>query len=451
MSDERVYQVQMDGAAPASPLRLSEAGFKERDDLQEWVLAHPEIIGDDVLIIASEFDRWQTGRGDRHASRLDVLGLDSDGRLVLAELKRDLAPESVQLQAITYAAMVASMTEEDIVGALTSRHRRDGVDITDSEAEQMILRHCGALDPEILRSPRIVLVAGDFSPVTTASSLWLSEQGLDITLQRVQAYRIPSGETIVTVSQVFPLPVADELRISPRRTETQKTAERAKRRRETDAVSKIVEAQSLPDGAELRLVPTNEVAQDVRDQIQEWLTAHPAAARAVWVNERSAPIQWEADGQRYKPTTIVRQILEEAAGSQRSIAGPRWWQTVDGRSLSEIAGFIGSPGFDWSVLHDILRNVPGGRWTSYGDLASVIGTAAQPLGRHVAECGQCEHAWRILDARGESSPQFTWNDVTRTGSQQSVLEQEGVHFSLDGRASADQRLTAEEIMELLES
>jgi RecB family endonuclease NucS len=38
------------------------------------------------------------------ADRLDVLGLDRGGRLVVVELQRDRAPDTVTMQAINYAA-----------------------------------------------------------------------------------------------------------------------------------------------------------------------------------------------------------------------------------------------------------------------------------------------------------------------------------------------------------
>src|SRR4051794_26022131 len=83
-----LFEVDGSSVRPASTHSLSELGLLERSHLQEWVLAQPQVLGDDVLIVTSEFDRWAGQDGTRTRDRLDVLGLDSSGRLVVAELKR---------------------------------------------------------------------------------------------------------------------------------------------------------------------------------------------------------------------------------------------------------------------------------------------------------------------------------------------------------------------------
>lgn len=115
MPAERLFTVDGSVATPATPISLAEAGLRERSDLQEWVLAHPHILGPDVKIISFEFDRWRSSSGAPQLDRLDVLGLDTEGRLVVAELKRDRAPDTVEMQAIKYAAMASRFTEDVLV------------------------------------------------------------------------------------------------------------------------------------------------------------------------------------------------------------------------------------------------------------------------------------------------------------------------------------------------
>src|SRR6266511_4015222 len=118
--DELVFAVNGNKAIPAKPISLADAGLRERADLQEWVLAHPTILGPDVLPVAFEFDRWRSASGERERDRLDILGLGTDGRLVVVELKRDRAPEPVEMQAIKYAAMASRFTPD----MLASQHAR---------------------------------------------------------------------------------------------------------------------------------------------------------------------------------------------------------------------------------------------------------------------------------------------------------------------------------------
>ncbi|HEY8788945.1 MAG TPA: hypothetical protein VIM10_07430 [Actinopolymorphaceae bacterium] len=101
-----VYLVHGSSATPAVRVSLADAGLKEVQDLQKWVIAHPEVLGDNVLVVTGEFNQWASGSGATAKERLDVLGLDASGRPVVVELKRGSDPR-IHVQAITYAALLA--------------------------------------------------------------------------------------------------------------------------------------------------------------------------------------------------------------------------------------------------------------------------------------------------------------------------------------------------------
>lgn len=451
MTSELVFTVEGSAATPAQAVSLADAGLRERDDLQEWVLAHPSILGADVKIVSFEFDRWEASvTGDRQLDRLDVLGLDREGRLVVAELKRDRAPDTAQMQAVKYAAMASRFTEETLVQHYVAFRARRQQPIDDEVARAELVEHAGGeLDTELLRRPRIVLVAGSFPPAVTASAVWLTEMGLDITIQRVQAYRVFGDKIVVTVSTLFPLADVEEFTVSPQRAQVQAVQERRRQGREKSTVLKLVASRVIPDGTRLQLRPTSDVDPATRALIDEWVAADPRRGWAVWHNRRKDPLEWEYDGASYRPTPIVARIIKEAADLDRSPRGPAWWALPDGRDLTQVAGFVAAAkAFDWSGLHALMTAIPPGRWSTYGDLAALIGTAAQPLGGHIAACTECPNAHRVLGSEGRVRPNFAWTDLTDTRSPQQVLESEGLVFSSSGAAAADARLSAAELDEI---
>src|SRR5712691_7820035 len=76
-------------------------GLRERGDLQRLLRDHVSVISQETLIISEEFSSW-----DRSERRIDLLGVDRQGRLVVIELKRTTDDTLADLQALRYAAMV---------------------------------------------------------------------------------------------------------------------------------------------------------------------------------------------------------------------------------------------------------------------------------------------------------------------------------------------------------
>ena len=218
MTDEILFSVQDAKAVRAEPISLEEAGLRERDHLQEWVVANPDVLGSDVLIVAIEFGKWLSSSGSVERDRLDVLGLGSDGRLVVAELKRDRAPDATEMQGIKYAAL-ASRFDPDRLAEVHADYRRSrGEEITEADALDRLAEHTQfALDAESLRSPRIVLIAREFPPVLTSTVVWLSEMGVDLALVKFQAYRV-EGQIVVSMSRIYPVADVEDFTVAPTRT-----------------------------------------------------------------------------------------------------------------------------------------------------------------------------------------------------------------------------------------
>ncbi|WP_147463473.1 hypothetical protein [Cellulomonas triticagri] len=214
MYDELLFTVEAGKATRVPRRSLTSFELHERAHLQEWVLASPEILGPGTTVVTSEYDRWQSADGARVADRLDILGLDPDGRLVVAELKRDAAPATVHMQAVNYAAMVSRLTPDDVVELYSAWHERNGESV-DRESARTLLETEYLLTADGIRRPRIVLIASDFPASVTATVVWLNEQDVDISLIRYRAYDV-NGSTAVSFSRLYPVPEVEEFTIGRR-------------------------------------------------------------------------------------------------------------------------------------------------------------------------------------------------------------------------------------------
>lgn len=218
MSDEIVFEVSGSEATRAVPISLEEAGLREREHLQEWVVVNPDVLGEGVMVVTIEYGEWASQSGAVERDRLDVLGLGTDGRLVVAELKRGAAPDTVEMQALKYAAM-ASRFDPDRLGEVHAAFLKSrGEVVSDTEALERLNNHSQfTIDAETLRTPRVVLLASSFPHTVTSTVVWLSEMGVDISLVQFQAYRV-ENRILLSVSTLYPIPDVEEFTVAPTRT-----------------------------------------------------------------------------------------------------------------------------------------------------------------------------------------------------------------------------------------
>ncbi|MFK0020918.1 AIPR family protein [Streptomyces sp. NPDC090798] len=107
------------------------------------------------------------------------------------------------------------------------------------------------------------------------------------------------------------------------------------RQRRPQTVRLLVDHDAIKDGTPLIYAPSavEELA------IGAWLDADPRRRRASWVNDRKAPLLWEADGRRYSPTGLVSQMWNEADWKEQwsAVQGPKQWRVSGEGTLVEIA------------------------------------------------------------------------------------------------------------------
>lgn len=197
---------------------FSEQGIQERSHLQAALRDHIAVIGTDLFVISEEFGDFEGVN-----RRIDLLCFDRECRLVVVELKRTADGGHMELQALRYAAMVSTMTFDQVVRALAKYRTSRGLDDVSEDAARADLLEWLELDvddePSIAREVGIVLASEDFSQEITTTVLWLNEfHDFDIRCVRLSPYLL-DNRLLLDVQQVVPLPEASAYTVRVREKE----------------------------------------------------------------------------------------------------------------------------------------------------------------------------------------------------------------------------------------
>jgi hypothetical protein len=206
-----IWQLGNDAITKLDETTFSASGIRERDDLQRLLRSNIGVIADDTLVIAEEYGDWADAR-----RRIDLLGVDKAGRLVVIELKRTDDGGHMDLQALRYAAMVSTMTFRRAVDVYAAHLIRIGEPSGDAEAR--LLDFLGWSEPddaEFATDVRIVLASAEFSKEITTTVLWLRDRDVDVRCVRLKPYRW-DGKLLIDVQQIVPLPEAAEYQVQLR-------------------------------------------------------------------------------------------------------------------------------------------------------------------------------------------------------------------------------------------
>jgi hypothetical protein len=186
--------------------KFTDRGILERD-LQTALKNNVEAIAPDTLIIDEEFSEW-----DDSKRRIDLLGIDRGGNIVVIELKRDEQGGHMELQALRYAAMVSTMTFDRVVD-IYARYSNLDRNIAERKLRELLGWEEGSgKEAEFPNDIRIVLASADFDREITNTVMWLNQRDLDIRCVRMKPYQL--GDSILLdIEQIIPLPEAQDYQV----------------------------------------------------------------------------------------------------------------------------------------------------------------------------------------------------------------------------------------------
>ncbi len=205
---------------------FGELNLRERYDIQEWISGTPQLLGEELLVIAKELVLPS-------ASRLDLLAVDRQGALVVVELKRDDSGTNVEWQAIKYASYCSSFSQEEIYNCFAEYL---GTDADDAQEKIEAFINCELED--LNQTQRIMLVSKEFHSDVVSAVLWLRESEIDVACVRLTPHMDEEGTLFVDPEIIIPLPEAKDY--------IQKKESRQKRQRHQVQSSFSLEKSDLP-------------------------------------------------------------------------------------------------------------------------------------------------------------------------------------------------------------
>jgi len=184
---------------------FKELDIRERDHLQEWIADNTDCLGEELLIIQKEFDGFDDTR-----ERLDLLGLDQGGNLVIIENKLDDSGRDVTWQALKYASYCQTLTKDQIKEIYQSYLDRN---FKEANAEELIEEFFNGQPfqeiPLNENDQRIILVSGEFRKEVTSTVLWLLDRGIKIQCFKVSPYKFKDS-ILLDIEQIIPIKEAEE-------------------------------------------------------------------------------------------------------------------------------------------------------------------------------------------------------------------------------------------------
>ncbi|WP_431130119.1 DUF4268 domain-containing protein [Flagellimonas flava] len=187
-----------------------ELGFRERENLQEWLAGNPNALGEELLVIQKEF----SGFSDTN-ERLDLLALDKQGNLVIIENKLDDSGRDVTWQCLKYASYCSSLKKSQIIKIYQEFLTKTNSSL---KAEDSISDFLEGLEIEEISlnsglTQRLMLVSGSFRKEVTSTVIWLLNYGIRLQCFQVTPYSL--GEQLfLNVEQIIPMKEAEEFSIS---------------------------------------------------------------------------------------------------------------------------------------------------------------------------------------------------------------------------------------------
>ena len=191
-----------------------ETSLEIEKHLESWLENSPWALAQDEPILW--IGRQTRATAEESTIFPDLIGIDSEGSLVIVELKKDRTPREVVAQLLEYATWADELSEEQIQQIAEEYFRTRGVcqgeTFHDAFRETFELKKEEEV-PLLNQRLRLFVVAEEISPrVSSVCRFLRTTYGMDISCKVVSPFQTESGEMLVNIETK----VGDENIVAPK-------------------------------------------------------------------------------------------------------------------------------------------------------------------------------------------------------------------------------------------
>ncbi len=178
--------------------------------------SNPNILGEELLIISKDITYFKDTK-----ERPDLIAIDTNGNIVIIELKRDDSGINLEWQAIKYASYLSKFTINDILNLyekyLNKFIKQSGEEVSASQIQQNILEFIDedSFD-DVNKKQRLILVSHRFAKEVTSAVNWLIDKyQMDIRcVQLTPFYDKDKDSYYIQSNTILPVPGVEDLIIT---------------------------------------------------------------------------------------------------------------------------------------------------------------------------------------------------------------------------------------------
>jgi len=199
-----LYKVKGKRIEKINQTKLKQEEILEQD-LEDWIEQDPTVLGEELLIIGRQV------RIPDVNDRIDLLALDTNGNLVIIELKRGKLKDPVDMQSLRYASYVSRWEYDEIEKQANNYFLEKGEkEFNLNEKFEEFCLTAGIEEiPDINQDQRIIIVGSKLKEKLGSVALWLREHSIDIKIIEVSLFK--DDENLFLLPQIIiPIPTTEK-------------------------------------------------------------------------------------------------------------------------------------------------------------------------------------------------------------------------------------------------